>query len=446
VHGGGAASLQGWLPSGFGTLAANLSGAAGAACSSHCHATGLQSVPVAFSRVLPSPLASLVLVQAASALAEQALLVLALARLADAAAAPWQAVLLKLVLVLAYVLLAPWAGRWADALPRRPLLAAALLAKALAMAMLSLGVAPLACLALAGLGAAVAAPVRYGLVADLLPRRRWLAANGWLEGCTVAASVAGIGLGGWLVAPGGAGSAAAALGLAGLQGVALLPVLALPAGAPAAHRQRHADTDFVATLRCLAHDRLAALSLTVTALVWGVAAVLQMALLQWAAERLALPLHEATRLPLAVAAGVVLGAAAAGRWLPLEQAPHLLPLGLLLGLGLGLCTAVRSWPLAVALLMLLGVLAGALVVAMNALLQQRGQALVGTGRAIAAQNAVENLSMLGMLGLQALLLAAGVQVVALLQGLGLLVAAVMGCLWWQWQRQRRSRATTRGRA
>ncbi|MFN5156499.1 MAG: lysophospholipid transporter LplT, partial [Betaproteobacteria bacterium] len=71
---------------------------------------------------------------------------------------------------------------------------------------------------------------------------------------------------------------------------------------------------------------------------------------------------------------------------------------------------------------------GVLVVPMNALLQQRGQVLLGTGRAIAVQNFAENTGVLLMLALQALLLAAGLDVRALMTLLGLAVAGAVALL------------------
>lgn len=373
----------------------------------------------------------LVAAQGLSALADHALLIVGMARLAELALPAWWAPLLKLAFTLAYVLLAPLVGTWADAIDKTRALQLTTVVKAAGVALLLLGAQPLWALALTGMGAAAAAPARYGLVAERLRSEQLVAANAWLEGSMVCAAVLGVGLGGWLVRPDGGGVVAACGVLLGLQVLALLGLAAVPAGP--AHRPRPPAPRrpwrrFMMAQQRLWRDADAGLSLAVTTLFWGAAAVLQVAVLQWAAEVLAMPLHRATLLPLAVAAGIVAGAAWAGRHVPLAAAPRLLPLGLLLGLGLAGASLLSQALPALGAMVLLGAVGGVLVVPMNALLQQRGHALLSTGRAIAVQNSAENSSILAMLGLHAALLGAGWDVRSLLQGLGLAVAAAMALL------------------
>jgi MFS family permease len=308
--------------------------------------------------------------------------------------------------------------------------------KACGVAWLLSGGHPLPALALAGIGAAAAAPARYGWVAERVPAGGLVAANAWLEGMTVCAAVLGIGFGGWLVRPEGGGVAAACAVLLVMQALALLLLSALPrAAAPGSSRLRRRRVQrgqllrrFAAGQRRLWTDGLASLSLKVTTLFWGAAAVLQMAVLQWASEVLALPLHRATALQMAVALGIVAGAAWAGRHVPLSAAPRLLPLGLLLGLGVAAASLLTHWVPALLAMALLGAIGGVLVVPMNALLQQRGHALLSAGRAIAVQNFAENSSILLMLALQAALLAAGLDVRLLMALLGLAVSAGVALL------------------
>jgi hypothetical protein len=61
---------------------------------------------------------TLVAAQGLSALADHALLIVGMARLAELALPAWWAPLLKLVFTLAYVLLAPVVGAWADSQPK----------------------------------------------------------------------------------------------------------------------------------------------------------------------------------------------------------------------------------------------------------------------------------------------------------------------------------------
>jgi len=175
---------------------------------------------------------------------------------------------------------------------------------------------------------------------------------------------------------------------------------------------------------------MGALSMAVTTLFWGAAAVLQFAVLRWATDVLGLPLNQGAYLQAAVAVGIVAGAVAAGRWVPLSQAHRVLPLGVLMGLAVPLAAQAGHWWMALPALLLVGALGGALVVPLNALLQHRGHVLLTAGRSIAVQNFNENTSVLVMLGVYAALLALGLPVRSLMSGLGVLVGLCVAALWW----------------
>ena len=177
-------------------------------------------------------------------------------------------------------------------------------------------------------------------------------------------------------------------------------------------------------------DPLAGISLGVTTLFWGAGATLQFVVLHWAQQSLGLSLSGAAYLQGVVAIGIGAGALVAGRWVRLDQAPQVLPLGVLMGLCVPLLTLVHSVPVAVPLLAAVGALAGFFVVPMNALLQHRGQQLLGAGESIAVQNFNENLCVLAMLGAYAGLQAAGWPLHRLVFLLGALTAlGVMGVMW-----------------
>jgi hypothetical protein len=150
--------------------------------------------------------------------------------------------------------------------------------------------------------------------------------------------------------------------------------------------------------------------------------------LRWAGEALALPLSEAAYLQAAVAVGVIVGAAAAGRWLALHEARRGLWAGVALGLLMPVVAQVHELALAAGMLALVGAVGGAMVVPLNALLQHRGAVLFSAGRSVAVQGFNENLSVLVMLAAYAGCEAAGVPIATTLSGLGLLVAAAIGAL------------------
>jgi LPLT family lysophospholipid transporter-like MFS transporter len=124
------------------------------------------------------------------------------------------------------------------------------------------------------------------------------------------------------------------------------------------------------------------------------------------------------------------GALAAGRWVRLHQAPRVLPLGVLMGACVPLLTLVHSVGVAAPLLAAVGALAGFFVVPMNALLQHRGQQLLGAGESIAVQNFNENLSVLAMLGAYAALQMTGWPLHRTVFALGSVVAlGVLSVMW-----------------
>ncbi|MDR7333925.1 lysophospholipid transporter LplT [Roseateles asaccharophilus] len=386
--------------------------------------------------------------QFASALADNALLIVAIALLAQEGFAPWWAPLLKFGFTLAYVVFAPWVGPLADAFAKGRVMAAMNLVKMLGLLMLAAGLHPVLSLAVVGVGAAAYAPAKYGLITELAEPEALVKANGWIEITVVSAALLGAVLGGALVSPAWLASDLAALGdwlqlpadkLTGSL-AALLLIYALSsglnAGIPDSGRRQRSEAHDPATLlrefraanRTLWRDREGGLSLAATTLFWGAGATLQFAVLRWAGEALALPLSEAAYLQAAVAVGVIGGAAAAGRWLALHQARLGLWAGVMLGLLMPVVAQVSDVALAAVVLCLVGAVGGAMVVPLNALLQHHGATLLSAGRSIAVQGFNENLGVLVMLAAYAGCEAAGVPIAATLSGLGLLVAGAIAAL------------------
>jgi MFS family permease len=391
--------------------------------------------------------------QFASALADNALLIVAIELLARRGFPPWWAPLLKFGFITAYVVLAPVVGPLADAFPKARVMAAMNGVKVLGLAGLFLALHPVLALAVVGVGAAAYAPAKYGLVTELAAPEDLVAANAWLEVSIVCAVLLGVVAGGLLVSPWLLQSATArdvdstlaSVGIAGggtlslslvlllaTYGLAGLLNLGIPGSgaryAPAARHPWQLLRGFVHGNRVLWRDRDGGLSLAATTLFWGVGATLQFAVLRWAGEALGLALDGAAYLQAAVAAGVIVGAWAAGRWVPLRRAKDLLYAGVALGLLVPLAASVRDVASAALLLALVGAAGGVMVVPLNALLQHRGFVLMSAGRSIAVQGFNENLGVLAMLAGYAALQALEVPIVATLWGLGLAMSAATAAL------------------
>lgn len=384
---------------------------------------------------LPRGFGLLMGAQFASALADNALLIVAIALLVERGLPGWWAPMLKVGLIVAYVLLAPLVGVLADAFAKGRVMAAMNLVKLTGLLAMLANLHPVLAMAVVGVGAAAYAPAKYGLVTELVPAALLVRANAWIEVTVVGAALLGAVLGGALVSAAWlawSGGLHASLG-------ALLAVYALSSALNAfipdsGARGRPAELPcgfargFWRDQCRLWGDAEGGLSLAATTIFWGVGATLQFAVLRWAQDRLVLPLDQAAYLQAAVAVGVALGAWAAGRWVALHHARHMLWAGVALGLLMPVVAQVDSVAWAALLLGAVGAVGGAMVVPLNALLQHRGHALLSAGGSIAVQGFNENLSVLAMLAVYALCLHGGVDIVHLLSSLGLLVAAAIGGL------------------
>jgi len=375
-------------------------------------------------------LASVVAAQFFSSLADNALLIVAIGLLMQRHAPGWMTPALRLFFYLSYVLLAAFAGAVADAAPKGRVLMATNLVKLGGCALLLWHVQPLVAYALVGLGAAAYSPAKYGILPELMPRDELVAANGWIEAGTVLSILLGVALGSTLVDRGLALPAIGAMYL-----LAAACTLAIPHN-PARDRAALAHPgrllrDFGRSLMLLWRDVDARISLAVTSLFWAASATLQFLVLRWAAERLGLALSQGALLQIAVAIGMAGGAMGASRWFPLERALRALPLGIALGAMVLLMTLVTQPAIAAALLVVIGALAGLLLVPMNALLQSRGLLRMNPGQSIAVQNFNESLASLAMLGMYGALIYFEAPLLPTLAGFaGFLVLAMGGIFAW----------------
>ncbi|MBC7453597.1 MAG: lysophospholipid transporter LplT, partial [Massilia sp.] len=172
-------------------------------------------------------------------------------------------------------------------------------------------------------------------------------------------------------------------------------------------------------------DKLGQISLAVTTLFWGAGATLQLIVLKWAEKSLHIPYEKATSLVGVVAVGIAFGAAASARLIPLKKSLTVIPLGIAMGVIVMAMPLVQSVALAYPLLILIGVLSGFFVVPMNALLQHRGHVLMSAGHSIAVQNFNENLSILTMLALYAIMISLNLDLNVIIVLFGFSVSAVM---------------------
>jgi len=184
--------------------------------------------------------------------------------------------------------------------------------------------------------------------------------------------------------------------------------------------------EFAHCVALLWRDKLGQVSLATTTLFWGAGATLQFIVIDWAAKRLHLDLSQASMLQGVVAVGIATGAVIAARGVTLRGAVKVLPIGMLMGLIVISMIFVSQIPLAVILMVGIGVCAGFFVVPMNALLQHRGHVLMGAGHSIAVQNFNENIGILVMVGLYGAMVTMGMTVETAILMFGVFVSGTMG--------------------
>ncbi len=392
-----------------------------------------------------------------SSLADNALLVTAIALLMQLAAPEWMTPLLKFFFTVSYVLFAAFVGAFADSMAKGRVMFITNLVKISGLLLMFFydwltppGAPEYLSVVLAygvvGLGAAAYSPAKYGILTEYLPHQKLVVANGWIEGLTVGSIILGTLLGGVLVSKAvssrllgfdfplidtGVDSPAesAMLIIVVVYAIAAIFNLYIP-DTGVDHRVPSKNPLFLARefahcVKLLWTDKLGQISLATTTLFWGAGSTLQFIVLKWAEDALGYTLSQATVLQGITALGIAVGAVMAARFVPLNRAVNIVPVGIAMGLVVIAMVFVRDISAAIPLMILVGALAGFFVVPMNALLQHRGHILMGAGHSIAVQNFNENLNILVMLGFYALLLWLNLSIYAVIVIFGLLVAGIM---------------------
>ena len=266
-----------------------------------------------------------------SSLADNALLIAAIALLAQLSGPAWMTPLLKFFFTISYVALAPFVGAFADSMPKGKVMFITNLLKivgsllmlfyewiSLLLLQAHLPALPeyvtvLLAYAVVGLGAAAYSPAKYGILTELLPPKQLVVANGWIEGLTVTSIILGVLLGGALVSSKVSAvmmsvdiphivtgidtpAEAAIVVIAFLYVIGAVFNLFIP-DTGARYRPQYTNpvlllADFWVCFKTLWRDKLGQITLAVTTLFWGAGATLQFLVLRWAERHLNLPLSQ----------------------------------------------------------------------------------------------------------------------------------------------------------
>jgi len=416
---------------------------------------------------------TIIAAQFISSLADNALLIAAIALLSVIRSAAWVTPLLQIFFTVSYVLLAPFVGAFADSMQKRHVMFISNALKASGCLMMIVGVHPMIAYGVVGFGAAAYSPAKYGILTELLPPEKLVKANAWLESATVLSTIVGTMVGGALISTFADKFVAHAhlpliRSSADLAMFAVMLTYAIAAGinvfipdTGARYPNRLSEPtklvgDFYHCFNVLWADKLAQIALWVTTLMWGGAVTLQLLVLKWANVNLGLSLSKAAVMQGVTGLGIAVGAAAAAALIPLRRSLKVLPVGIVTGavaiamafynknlfpadagVHIGSYVAPAYILLAYPLMILLGALSGFFIVPMNAILQHRGATLLSAGHSIAVQNFNQNLAVLLMLGAYALLLTAKMPAQWIIVVFGAFITFMM------WLAKRRSAANER---
>jgi LPLT family lysophospholipid transporter-like MFS transporter len=381
-----------------------------------------------------------------SSLADNALLVSAIELLRLSNAPAWHVPALAPMFALFYVILAPFVGAFADAIPKGKVMFISNSIKIVGCLLMLFGGHPLLAYAVVGLGAAAYSPAKYGILTELLPASQLVKGNGWIEGLTVGSIIMGIVVGGQLLGPRVAPSLlgidlplfdtgvdtppeAAISVIVFIYIIAALFNLRIPRTEsplqPVEHGVVALVRDFSQCNARLWSDKLGQITLATTTLLWGIFGNLRVIVFAWAAAALGYSTVQASNLAGVVIVGSIAGAVLASSTMRLDRAVGVIPLGTVVGfLMIGLNVLTNVW-VAAPFLIVLGALCGYLIVPMNALLQHRGHNLMGAGRSIAVQNFNEQACILGLGAFYTAMTKFGVSAFGAITLFGLVVAGTM---------------------
>lgn len=386
---------------------------------------------------------TLLIAQFLSAVADNALLFACISLLSKLHAPEWHEPLLREFFIFSYIVLAPFVGPFADALPKGNVMFISNGVKFLGCILALFGLPPLYAYGIVGIGAAAYSPAKYGILTEMLPPEQLIKANAWMEGTTVSAVIMGPLLGATISA------SKSYLNMphfiqpseAPYYGIAIITVLYLIAAWFNLHipkvpvekeiTERNLSfllRDFWHAFTTLWRDPQGRVSLAVTTLFWGAGATLQFVVLRWASLKLGLNGQDATKLIAILAVGVAIGSIGASLFVKLEESVKVLPAGVLMGALVVGIIFVHDKAVAGVILFSVGILAGYFLVPLNSLLQHRGHDLLGAGHSIAVQNFNENIGILIMLGAYTFMLHQGVAINTIIIIFGLFISLTMATI------------------
>lgn len=339
------------------------------------------------------PLQSLYFTQFLSAFADNAMLFAILALLKAHSFPDYYIGIVQTCFLLAYVVLAPFVGAFADKHSKSTVLMAGNALKAAGVIGLLCGLNPAVSYAMAGVGAAVYSPAKYSILVFLTKgEEELLRANSRIEGYTIMAILAGS-VGGGVISAYSVNAAVVACLL--FYVVSLLMTLLIPK-TPCDRNIRYGKDAmlFFKDAASLFKNAKTRFTLVGTGSFWMASSVVRLAVVAWVPLHLGIQSVDIISLIVALTAvGIIIGAFLTPRLIPAREYYKSYRFGILMVAVMLMLPLVFNLPMTIILLLVVGAFGGIYLIPLNSALQDNR--IVGPGKTIAIQNLVENVLMLG---------------------------------------------------
>lgn len=308
----------------------------------------------------------------------------------------WYVPALQSAFLVAYVVLAPWVGGFADKHAKSRVLIMANLIKAVGAGLLLAKIEPLFAYFIVGVGATIYSPAKYGILPELVGHDQLVKANSWIEGSTIFAILLGTVVGAKLADD----SVMMAFGFVIVLFVASAAIaLLLPVRIAKADSVDSQFLEFLKQIGQFLLRRRARFAILGASLFWASAAALRVILVAWAPLVLLFKnASDIAQLTLFLAIGIIAGSAIVPKLIPLEHLRRVrIPAYIMALLIAALSFTDHLWSSRCALFFI-GMMGGMFIVPINAALQELGQQSIGSGSAVAIQNFFQNFAMLLAVG------------------------------------------------
>jgi LPLT family lysophospholipid transporter-like MFS transporter len=339
----------------------------------------------------------LLVAQFLSAFADNAILFTVIAIVMQTAnPASWYVPALQSVFLIAFVVLAPWVGGFADHHAKSRVLIIANLIKATGTGLLLLNVEPLMAYCVVGAGAAIYSPAKYGILPELAGHQFLVKANSWIEGSTILAILLGMVIGAKVA------DYSTHLALSGtilLFIISAVVTLFLPVKVAKKTDTGSKIMEFGRQMGRFFSTPRSRFAILGGSLFWAAAATLRVIIVAWAPlVLLSKNASEIAELTLFLAIGIIAGSAIVPRIIPLEHLRRARVPAYLMAVFIFILSLMDAiWPARFALFFI-GMMGGMFIVPINAALQELGQQSIGSGSAVALQGFFQNLAMLLAVG------------------------------------------------